>query len=312
MGYVTYYGSKHGDFEKLVAPLDGDKNFCGYDPGFEEYNKLYISDMSDSTNFKAIFNSAVCVKTCPKIEDEAADCKTTSHVPSCTFKPENKYDSKASGLGFCIPVSIDALPSNFKEGWKNAMEVFKGSSVGQYFNDLYLSSRAIYWSMAMGFVYCFVYIYLMSAFAETIAWICVALIQLGLLLGSIGLFWYRSEYLADHPETADFQYEGEPETWSSEERAANQVLTNANGFLVGGIFFGVAALIFCCCVYCGFRSLKLAIDVIDASADFLAGTKRIILVPILYFFLTVVVVLIWAGAMAQVVSMNDIEAGDGI
>ena len=67
------------------------------------------------------------------------------------------------------------------------------------------------------------------------------------------------------------------------------------------------ALGFFCCVCCGYHSLKLAIDVIDASADFLAGTKRIILVPILYFLLTLIAVLLWAGSFANVLSMNDIQ-----
>ena len=37
----------------------------------------------------------------------------------------------------------------------------------------------------------------------------------------------------------------------------------------GMITFGVLAFLFACCVCLGWRSLKLAIDVIDASADFL-------------------------------------------
>ena len=81
-------------------------------------------------------------------------------------------------------------------------------------------------------------------------------------------------------------------------------------FLVGVICFGILAFLFACCVYCGFQSLKMAIDVIDAAADFLAKTKRIIAVPILYFFLTLIVILIWASAMVAVASLNTIKAGN--
>ena len=161
------------------------------------------------------------------------------------------------------------------------------------FNDLYLSSRAIYWSFAMGVIYSFAFIYLMSAFAETIAWICVALIQLGLIGAAIAGWVLRSNSV------------------ESSAGLTGEALKNAqnsqNGLLVVTIVFGILALGFACCVFCGFSSLKLAIDVIDAAADFLATTKRIILVPVLYFFLTLIMLLIWIGAFAQVASMNEIK-----
>lgn len=51
------------------------------------------------------------------------------------------------------------------------------------------------------------------------------------------------------------------------------------------ILGGLLALGFLCCVCCGYSSLKIAIDCIDASADFLARTKRIIAVPFVFFLL---------------------------
>jgi len=76
--------------------------------------------------------------------------------------------------------------------------------------------------------------------------------------------------------------------------------------LGGGITLGTIALVFACCIWCGFKSLKMAIDVIDASADFLNKTKRVLLVPILYFFVTLVIVLVWCGMMLCVVSLNKV------
>jgi hypothetical protein len=65
-------------------------------------------------------------------------------------------------------------------------------------------------------------------------------------------------------------------------------------------------------VCCGYKSLKMAIDVIDASADFLAGTKRILVVPGIFFFFQLMSVLVWIGAMMCVVSMNEIVANPSI
>jgi hypothetical protein len=51
------------------------------------------------------------------------------------------------------------------------------------------------------------------------------------------------------------------------------------------VISSLLALGFLCCICCGFKSLKMAIDVIDASADFLARTKRIIFVPCVFFLI---------------------------
>jgi hypothetical protein len=56
--------------------------------------------------------------------------------------------------------------------------------------------------------------------------------------------------------------------------------------------------------------LKTAIDVIDASADFLAKTKRIIAVPFAFFFLQIIAVSIWVPSMAYVVSMNNVTPNE--
>jgi hypothetical protein len=77
--------------------------------------------------------------------------------------------------------------------------------------------------------------------------------------------------------------------------------------MVGLVVISILALAFLCCVCIGFKSLKLAIDVIDASADFLWETKRIIAIPILYFFITLFFFIVWMGALGCVISMNEIK-----
>ena len=77
-------------------------------------------------------------------------------------------------------------------------------------------------------------------------------------------------------------------------------------WLAGMIVVAVLSVAFLCCVICGYKSLKLAIDVIDASADFLACTKRVIFVPIFHFILSILLFSLWVGAFGCVVSMNDI------
>lgn len=100
-----------------------------------------------------------------------------------------QYNTKTL-LNYCFPASIKSLPDNFKEGWTSAKAAFLTNPIGKYFNDLYLSSRAIYISFAMSLVYSLALIYLMSAFAETIAWICVALAQAGFIFGAVLSYYH--------------------------------------------------------------------------------------------------------------------------
>lgn len=55
--------------------------------------------------------------------------------------------------------------------------------------------------------------------------------------------------------------------------------------LIIGIVTGICGLLFAIMIFCGHRSLKTAIDVIDASADFTNKTKRIIGLSVFFFIL---------------------------
>jgi len=49
--------------------------------------------------------------------------------------------------------------------------------------DLYNSSTAIYISIASAIIFCFIYIYFMSAFAEPLAWGIIGITQVSLFIG---------------------------------------------------------------------------------------------------------------------------------
>jgi len=68
------------------------------------------------------------------------------------------------------------------------------------------------------------------------------------------------------------------------------------------------AIIFCFAVYCGWRQLKISIEIINCSADFLAATKRLTLVPFLYFVFMLLFFLFWLASVISVESMGKIQA----
>ena len=60
----------------------------------------------------------------------------------------------------------------FKDGVNDLLNTKLGGGV----TDIYLSSRAVNWSIGLSIVYCIIYIYLMSLFAEYIAWAIIIIV----------------------------------------------------------------------------------------------------------------------------------------
>jgi hypothetical protein len=73
------------------------------------------------------------------------------------------------------------------------------------------------------------------------------------------------------------------------------------------IFSGLGCCCFTTCLWCCWESLKLAIDVVDAAADFVMCTKRILLVPFLYFLLSLVIIIVWFIGYVNVLGLNDVK-----
>jgi hypothetical protein len=68
------------------------------------------------------------------------------------------------------------------------------------------------------------------------------------------------------------------------------------------------AVCFFTCLCCFYKSIKEAINVIDASADFIIATKRIMLIPFVYFLLSIGVIVAWFFGYVLVMSINPIKA----
>lgn len=145
------------------------------------------------------------------------------------------------------------------------------------------SWKSIVFSMFTSLILAILYIYLMSAVAEYVAWGLIFLVQVGLIMLSLGGLFYYTQKTGE-----DSEY--------------------GTAGLVAGIVAGLCAIIFCFAVYCGWNQLKMSIEIINCSADFLASTKRLIVVPFAYFFFMFLFFLFWLASVISVESMGDIQA----
>lgn len=66
-------------------------------------------------------------------------------------------------------------------------------------------------------------------------------------------------------------------------------------FMISGGILAVMGLLFVCCIYCNRNSLETAIAIVDASADFFIATKRIVIVSMVYFVISVLFFFLWVA-----------------
>lgn len=279
----TIYSWKNGDPARMMAPYDRNNVFCGIPNGRDSVNAqfpvLYIPQLPDASNARGLFKEAVCVKSCPKAKGETLQC-APAYASSSDCTTPSKYKTMKVG-GYCYPILSDAAEKeNFKQG---ILRMLSQNFWGQQLIQIYNCSTAVSVSLVMGIVYSLAYIYLMSAIGEYLAWAVVVLVWLG-LAGCTG----AATLAAVSPETV-----GAPESMKGAAYA-------------GMIVFGILFLIYNVMLYCGFRQLKLAVDAIDAAADFIRDTKRLVAVNFLYFIISFIVVLAWVGAVICCNSMGEI------
>jgi len=118
MFVASFYGYAVGAPWKLIAPIDGDGNICGYTPGYEDYTKLYVGEITEAAHPSAVFSFfsyGVCVKACPETKDAVVECKPTYEVPTCQPTPDEAYTTYEL-LGYCVP-NYDSLPQDVQSNW---------------------------------------------------------------------------------------------------------------------------------------------------------------------------------------------------
>ena len=64
------------------------------------------------------------------------------------------------------------------------------------------------------------------------------------------------------------------------------------------------------CLACNYQSLKVSIAIIETAADWFADTKRIVFVSAAYFFVAILTLAVWIGAMVGVASLGSITVDD--
>lgn len=156
--------------------------------------------------------------------------------------------------------------------------------------------------LSLGFIWC------LSKFARCMAYTAIALLLLILLGGGAIMIVMGLSKGSDEYDKAKSTSVG-----SAASMTGNAVALSATGgtdkssFIIVGVVMLLIGAIVLCTVWCYRKSLEVAIAVIDASADFLISTKRIILVSVMYFMVAVITAIIWVVCIITISGINKVS-----
>ena len=145
--------------------------------------------------------------------------------------------------------------------------------------DMHNTANSIYVCLGLAVVMSVFYIYMMSFAANCLAKCAILIVELCTIAG-LALSFYH----------------------------AQDTEVSRKAYIIAGIALSCFWLVFNCMLWCYWTQIKVAIAVVDASADFMASTKRMFFVSIYGWILILITVLVWAAGVGCVVSLNNITA----
>ena len=264
--YIAIYGLQNGNLKNIAQPYDSDGNRCGVDRGFEKFPLLYFDQPMSTSAIKF----TICVGSCPKDDKDRVFCKPNNDVTSC--EKMNLYKSFALANRFCMPDY-----SKFLQGAKQKLNEL-GSEV--FFGDIEEAWVVLLISIAVSFLVAFIYCYLLEHCAPCIVW--------SMIIGAVVAFTVFCVFI-----TKRYM-----ETIKSKE----DDLDNEKTYLWIMIISWASLLVMLCCLCCMCSRIQLAIKIIQATADFITDVKTVLLVPIIFMFITVSYILWWAFIGAKLFS----------
>jgi hypothetical protein len=283
MFVIAIYAFIRGNPGKFLSGVDDDGNFCGYSNGYGDHKRLYFPDLSSTSAIRSKYFWVA--GDCPK--DNAAvliDCKPTAEAADCNAG--TRYVS-VSYLGrYCLP-DRDKLPQNLKDNYDALWDYLDLSGVERYINDIATGWPILLIGFFITLVFCMIFMLLVEYWAAILAWISIG-ISFAALTG-LGFYFFF--------------------TRNANEGQADDNTPTLN--IVWACFCWAGALAIFLFVCCYWKALRIAIGVLQAAADFITDTKRILIVPVIGFIIVGIFYTIWIVVAIFVYTIGEIKSTGG-
>jgi hypothetical protein len=272
MGYMTIIGYAQGATNYMLAPIMPPGLVCGHSPGVENMYKLYVPNLDKAVSpITSFFLYGQCAESCPQSPTDTVTCFDQA---ICDAYPV--YETHEV-IDYCIP-SASAMADYYS---KSADGTFNTSN---YFISMYESRWCILVSIFISLIVALIYLKIMDWCAVWIAWITIIVIEIALC--TLGYFAYT------YAGTMVDAHEGES-------------TSSSKTLFWMGITMWILAALYYLMLACNWRSLRIAIRVIETAADFFADTKRVAIVPLIYFSIWCGVFVFWLWGLCGVASITD-------
>lgn len=222
----------------------------------------------------------ICVKKCPKADNETIECLPTSTVKQCSdlsfYKTTIIFDA------FCFPNSKDELAK--------VASMFSGFNLQSFFQSFSASRYIFIAAIGVAFLLSYLFCYLL----DWCTWVIVIVSIVGVF--ALGIYisilsWLRYAKLRDEPKTED---------------SKDNLIENANIYKWIAITLWVVLSLLFMTLCCLFDRIILATHIIQAAADFVGDQTAITLVPVLSVVVSFVFFFFWLLGLAAIYSTGEI------
>jgi hypothetical protein len=293
LGGVGFYGFVNGDPQLLLTTWDKDGNGCGYSAVTKDYPFLYFpsidykaagNGISDANDGKFSVGSltdtltySACVKECPTRTStvecyEASFLKNTDNFKNCVWMVGGKamrYNTRPILGRFCIPDDPELAASLTTEFNQLFQSYFGGASVASYVADIASTAHILAYTLGTAFLVGFVYMIVLRLCGGPIIYLSILFMILSTALGGYLLLEQARAMDAKDKYTPYYQY---------------------GSYVVFGLTF-----ILTCCLCCNFRNIRIGVNVMKATSQFISGTSQVFLVPPVFivFLCTWLALFLW-------------------
>lgn len=253
---------------------------CGLNENGTNATQFPVLYFNPPNNMSHILSKTVCVKKCPKADNETLECLPTSQVKSCSdlqvFTTFKFLD------GFCIPIKPELLTK--------FASMFSGMNFQSVFQSFYANRFVFLATVGVAFILS----YLFSFLLDCCTWIIVIISIVGVF--GLGIFisiasWNRYQSLKNEPK---------------EDDAKDKLLENANFYKWVSISLWILLSFLLLMLCCLFDRIVLATHVIQAAADFVGDQTAITMVPVLSVVISFIFFVMWLFGLTAIYSTGEI------
>jgi len=246
------------DFSILTQPYDSEGNACGQATSqrdLTQYPYLFFN-FTEQENPDASIRY-VCVKYCPTREDESIPCYRNKYVTSCSQL--SSYPTEEFLVNFCGPTEGSKLTAVSK--------LLGGFSIQTILTSIYINRMVLISCVGIAFLLSFVLTFFLEYSTKTV--IVASIVGTCVIGTGMAVFSFRK--------------------YSKLKTSATSGSTTSQSQLADATFYLFLTIGMGCCILIMFtillhlrKRIILAIQVIQATGEFIGGSKETVFTPIIF------------------------------